>query len=401
MQNNHQRGNRLFPLSCIMFIMGGLHAGALGVVWIYVEADFGLTLSALGALVSAATVGRLITSMSAGPLIKRFGVATVLIAGVGITGASLLGFALTPYWGVVLLAAFFSGIGSGAMAACINAFAAIHFSARQMNWLHGSFGIGSTIGPLVITTIVIDLGLDWRYAYVLFAAMRAVILVGFILTRAEWTAGDASQSHENALQAGLRQTMRLPLVWLMVATFAIATGVELVAGQFANNFLIEARAIEPKLAGTWVSFYWASLTISRFLCGLIITRVGSENFLRLASGCIMLGAMLLASEFAPLSSLAGLALIGFAIAPFAPLMTSDTPLRVGNGHVANAVGLQFTGASLGMAVLPWLAGTLGETYGIAIMPGFLFITALVTFALHEGMLRFQASRLTASTRAMI
>ena len=50
---------KLFLLSCIMFAMGGLHAGALGVVWIYVQADFDLTLSALGVLVSVTTVGRL------------------------------------------------------------------------------------------------------------------------------------------------------------------------------------------------------------------------------------------------------------------------------------------------------------------------------------------------------
>ena len=60
----------------------------------------------------------------------------------------------------------------------------------------------------------------------------------------------------------------------------------------------------------------------------------------------------------------GLALIGFAIAPFAPLMSSETPGLVGSAHTANAMGLQFTGASLGMALLPWLGGILAETLGL-------------------------------------
>ena len=47
---------KLFLISCILFAMGGLHAGALGVVWVYVQADFDLTLSALGTLVSVATL---------------------------------------------------------------------------------------------------------------------------------------------------------------------------------------------------------------------------------------------------------------------------------------------------------------------------------------------------------
>ena len=165
-----------------------------------------------------------------------------------------------------------------------------------------------------------------------------------------------------------------------------ATGTELVAGQFANSFLIEARLIDPKTAGAWVSLYWASLTLSRFVSGFIIARVSNGFFLRLNTIGIILGAALLAINLSDLSSLIGLAMIGFSIAPFAPLMASDTPGRVGGAHVANAIGLQFTGASIGMAFLPWLAGILAETQGLEIIPLFVFMVALLTFVLHEAIM---------------
>ncbi len=383
---------KLFLLSCTMFALGGLHAGALGVVWIYVQAEFELSLSALGALVSAATVGRLLTSASSGPLINRFGIAWVLITGIGVTGASLLVFAAAPLWIVVLLAAFISGLGSGAMAAGINAFAAVNFSARQMNWLHGSFGLGSTIGPLVVTTIVIDLSLSWRWAYVIFAAMRGLILLGFFLTRKEWSLGEAKNKRAERAHASLRQTIGMPIVWLMVLTFMMVTGIELVAGQFSNNFLIDARQMDPKVAGSWVSMYWASLTVSRFVAGFIITRIGNGMFLRLNMLGLIGGAALLGSGGGGLSALLGLALVGFCIAPFAPLMASDTPGRVGKRHVANAIGFQFTGASLGMAVLPWLAGVLAEVFGLEIIPQFLVIVGLISFLLYEAILLLERRR---------
>lgn len=377
---------KLFLLSCIMFAMGGLHAGALGVVWIYVQADFDLTLSALGTLVTVATAGRLITSMASGPLINRFGIAWILITGIGVTGASLLVFAAAPVWIIVLLAALVSGVGSGVMAAGINAFAAVNFSARQMNWLHGSFGIGSTIGPLVVTTVVIDLGLAWRWTYVFFASLRALILLGFILTRKEWTLGEAKNKRGGRAHASLRETMGMPIVWLMFGAFTITTGFELVAGQFSNNFLIDARLMDPKIAGGWVSMYWASLTVSRFVVGFIIARIGNGMCLRLNSLGIVVGAALLWSGAGDWTTLTGLVLIGFCIAPFSPLMASDTPGRVGTGHVANAIGFQFTGASLGMAIMPWLAGILAETFGLEIFPQFLMVAGIVTFLLHEAIL---------------
>lgn len=378
---------KLFILSCVVFGVGGLSGGALGVVWIHIERDFDLSLSALGTLVSIATVGRLMTSAASGPLISRFGTAWIMIVGTSLAAVSMLGFALTPIWAVGLFAGFINGIGSGMLATGLNVFAAVNFSARRMNWLHGSFGIGSTLGPFVVTTLVIDWGAAWQWAYVLFAAMRFLLIGLFVITRHEWHITETGAKRRRESRANLRQTLRLPIVWLMVATFLAATGTELVAGQFANSFLIESRSIDPKVAGAWVGLYWGSLTTSRFLVGFVINRVSNGMFLRLNMIGTMIGAGLLWSNLGPASSLLGLALIGFSIAPFAPIMFSDTPVRVGQAHTANAVGFQFTGVSLGMAFLPWLAGVLAETAGLETIPLLLFIIALLTFLLHEAILR--------------
>lgn len=376
----------LYLLSCAVFIVGGISGSALGVVWIYVQADFNVTLSALGALVTSATLGRVLSSPLSGPLIKRFSIAWLMMAGLGITALSMLGFALATSWLMVMVVAFGSGVGGGAMATALNAFAAVHYSARRMNWLHGSFGIGSTIGPYLITTVVIDLGLDWRWAYLVFTLARVALLVIFWRTRRQWRLGELSSSGRSESHAAMRQTVRLPMIWLMMGAFMMATGTELVAGQFANSFLIEARSIDAKTAGAWVSIYWGSLTVSRFVSGFIIARISNRLFLRLNALNILIGAGLLGMNLSPLSSLIGLAMIGFAIAPFAPLMASDTPGRVGGAHTANAVGLQFTGASLGMALLPSLAGVLAEAQGLEIIPQFVFAVALITFVMHEAII---------------
>ena len=378
---------KLFLLSCSVFIVGGISGSALGVVWIYVEADFHVTLSALGALVTAATLGRVLTSSTSGPLINRLGIAWVMMAGLLVTAFSMIGFALANSWAIVMAVAFGSGAGAGVMATGLNAFAAVNFSARQMNWLHGSYGVGSMLGPILITTIVIDLSLDWRYAYVIFMLIRLLLSLVFWRTREQWRLGELTRSAGKGGHPAMSQTLRLPIMWLMIAAFMMATGTELVTGQFANTFLIEARAIDAKTAGVWVSLYWGSLTLSRFLSGFIIARISNNLFLRLNILSILIGAALLWANLSPLGSLIGLAMIGFSIAPFAPLMASDTPGRVGGAHTTNAMGLQFTGASLGMAVLPWLAGLLAEAQGLDIIPQFVFFIALFTFVLHEAILR--------------
>ena len=43
------------------------------------------------------------------------------------------------------------GLGFGAVDAAVNVHAAHHFSARQINWMHASYGAGATLGPLLAT----------------------------------------------------------------------------------------------------------------------------------------------------------------------------------------------------------------------------------------------------------
>ena len=374
----------MYTLSCLIFLVGGISGSAIGVVWIYVQADFDVTLSALGALVTAATMGRMLTSSTSGPLVNRFGIAAVTMTGLCVTASSMLGFALATSWLAVMIVAFGSGVGAGVMATGLSSFAAVHFSARQMNWLHGSYGIGSTIGPLFITVIVIDLSLDWRWAYVAFMLIRLLLFAVVWLTRRQWRLSERLASDGGRVYAAMSSTMRLPIIWLMIATFGLATGLEVVMGQFANSFLIDARTIDAKTAGAWVSLYWASLTVGRFAAGVIIERIGSGRYLRLSGLGMVLGSGLLAADLGAWSVLPGLGMIGFAVAPFAPLMSSDTPGRVGQAHVANAIGLQFTGACVGIALLPWLAGVIAETQGLEIIPRFVFVAALGTMALHEA-----------------
>jgi fucose permease len=381
---------KLFVLSCLTFGVGGLSGGALGVVWIHIQGDFGLPLSALGVLVTVSTVGRLLTSFVSGSLIGRFGIAWVLVAGLSMIMVGILGFAVMPGWELMVLAGFINGLGGGVLVTGINAFAAVNFSSSRMNWIHAAFGVGATLGPIFVTHVVIDLNLDWRWNYLFFAGTYLVLIVLYVFTRQEWRLAPERDQPDEPSSAAMSDTLQLPIVRLLAVIFLVATGLELTTGQLTNNLLVESRSIDLKVAGTWVSMYYASLTVSRILVGFVIKHIRSGLFLRMNMLGTMLGAGLLWSNLSPMTSFLGLAIIGFTVAPFAPLMTSATPGRVGTAHTANTIGFQFTGGAIGIAFFPWLAGVLAEAVGLEIIPMFLFIIAALTFLLHEMILRRDA-----------
>lgn len=390
MKNNQLN---LFLVACLSFAFGGLTGSALGVVWIYMQAQFDMPLSALGILLTVSTLGRLLTSFASGSIVGRFGIAWMLMAGISVTFAGMLCFAFAPIWVFIFVAGFLTGAGSGVMGTGLNVFAAMNFSSSRMNWLHGSFGIGATVGPILVTVIVIDLNLAWQSTYIVFAVIQIAIFLLFYSTRNQWRIISTDDEQQQATPlVKMTDTLRLPIVWLLILTFMVATSTEVTTGQYANTLLVEGRGIDPKIAGTWVSMYWASLTVSRFLVGFIIKRVSNGTFLRLNMIGTMVGVSLLWANISSISSFIGLAIIGFTVAPFAPLMVSDTPLRVGKAHTANTVGFQFTGVGIGLALLPWLAGVLAETFGLEVIPPFLLLIAGATFLLHEAILWREAQK---------
>jgi hypothetical protein len=54
-----------------------------------------------------------------------------------------------------------AGLGAGAIDAGLNAYAAHKFTARQMAWLHGCWGVGATLGAMAAAS-VLAAGMPWR-----------------------------------------------------------------------------------------------------------------------------------------------------------------------------------------------------------------------------------------------
>jgi fucose permease len=99
---------------------------------------------------------------------------------------------------------------------------------------------------------------------------------------------------------------------------------------------------------------------------------------------VICGAALLWWNISDTLSFLGFALIGFAVSPLFPVLTSNTPERIGAQHAADVIGFQLASVRLGLAAIPALAGVMAVAYGLEIVGPFLFVVAIVMFLLHEA-----------------
>lgn len=376
------------------FVILGLSGGLLGVAWPSIRGTFDLSLDAVGVLMIASTAGYLLSSFLSGSVSSRLGRGRHLMAGSLLAGAGLLVCGLAPAWWIMVVSGFFQGLGGGAIDANTNAYFAANHSARLMNWLHASYGLGSTLGPLALT-VLFSVGGSWRWGYAAVGVVQGLFAVCVGLTQKGW--GDAgakegASGSASADQASMGETLRLPAVWLGVALFFIFAGTEGAAGQWPYTLFTEGRSIAPSVAGAWVSIYWGSLTVGRILFGLVVDRLGVVPTVRACMLGAMVGAALMWWNVVDLLSFVGMASIGFWLAPLFPLLISHTPRRLGAAYAHNAIGFQVAAASLGFAVLPGLAGVLAESWGLEVISPFLLFASGAMFLLHELSARRVSSR---------
>ena len=375
----------LAALAFAAFISLGLPDGLLGVAWPSIRTTFGLPLSQLGPFLALFMAGYLSSSFLSGALVARWGVGRLLVASNVLMVLSCGGYAIAPAWIVMLSCALFAGLGAGAIDAGINAYTAAHFPPRVMSWLHGSWGLGAALGPLIMTAVLAT-GLVWRWGYAVVAAALAAMTLAFVYTREMWdrdgpAAGSAPAVVPPAM-AGMGETLALPTVWLHLVFFFLYTGLEASSGQWAYSLLTEGRGMDPKQAGVWVGGYWGSLTLGRFACGVIAPRVSTDALLRACTVVAPIGTLLLwQGRGAP--ALAGLLLIGFVLAPIFPLTISATPGRLGQGYATHAIGFQIAAACVGGAALPAIGGVLARRYDLETIAAFQFAAAVVLLVVHE------------------
>jgi fucose permease len=381
----------LLLIAFLGFIIIGLPGGVLGVAWLHIQNTFGLGLDALGLVLSASTIGRLLTAFVSGRLIVRLGVGHFLMVGCLLGAIGTTVFAVTPVWPLLLLAYFVFGLGTGMVDAGINTFVAPRYTASRMNWLHACFGVGLTVGPMLVTALVIDQGQSWRLVYLIIAGLYGFLALLFGLTLRRWQAADQlSRDAADGPDAPLTATLRLVMMWLLLAMFFFYGGFEIGTGQLLNSLLVEGRGIDPKTAGFWVSFYWGTFTVGRILIGFFADRLGPRMLLRLSMYGGVLGAALLWWNVVPEMSYAGLAVIGFALAPLFPTLVAVTPERVGVAHTPNAIGFQLGFTGLGAALLVGLAGALAENHSKAIIAPFLMVVAVIMTLVHEWIMAREA-----------
>lgn len=372
----------LLLLAYLSFVGLGLPDPLPGTLWPEIAPTYGLPNAALGLVLAAVSAGTILAGLLAGRLTARLGIGGLLAASLGATALAAMGQALAPPWGLFVALGVLAGLGGGAVDAGLNLFAAARFAPRHLNWMHGCWGIGATLGP-ALATLLLAAGAGWQAGYAAVAALLLALGLAVLLTRRRWDA--AAPAAELGAPVTALSALRHRLVRLQMAVFFVYTGLEASAGQWAATILV-ARGAGPAEAAGAAALFWAGLAGARIALGFVVDRVGADRLLRLAVPVVVAAAAVL---LAGVADFVALALLAAMLAPVYPTLMARTPARLGGPLAVHAIGFQVAAAMAGVALLPGALGLAADVFGPAAVPAGILVLAVALAAL---VLRLTARR---------
>lgn len=350
-----------------LFTALGVSSTLFGLIISEATTALGISLVAAGLVTTLFAVGRIVGSFVCGPLTDRAGGAWVTAAGTATMLLGLAGLGAAPWASVFFLGSFVMGAGFGALDVSLNTdISALHPQRRgsMLSLLHGFYGVGSFVGPLLIGLVIAWTG-SWRAA----PGLVALLFVGAGLwyraftDRAERAGSAAGEGKPAPLRVGLLTLLQQPAFLLIVPVGFIYQGVSWSLSLWLPTFMAQVHGAAPLQAASAVSILWGGLTVGRFVNSAVIRVLGDGNALLLGAGGSFFALTLGLVAPRPSLLLVALFVTGLALSTLIPTSISVLT-RLWPETAGTVSGVFMTISAAGVLFFPWFQGVLAELWGM-------------------------------------
>jgi fucose permease len=369
----------------LSFISLGLPVSILGSAWPIMRISLNASLPDAGILSMIFVGSMTVSCLCIEPLGRLLGTGRLTLAGIFMIAAALLGHSLMPSFFWLCICSLPLGLGAGVVDAGLNNFVALHYKARYMNWLHCFWGVGATLGPVIMSLFIAGDN-NWRRGYQSISILEFATAGVLVLSLGLWKRFEPKAADP---EGGKRETgkKKNPLavrgVKMSIVSFFMCGALELTAGLWGASYMVIHKNLEPDAASRYTALFYAGITAGRLLSGFISMKLNNRNLVRLGQGFCLSGIVLLILPLPAVFPAAAFILMGFGYAPIVPAMIHETPNRFGKGMSQSVIGLQMAAIFSASALMPPLFGFVLSKTGMGLFPVFLLLSLLILAGTSE------------------
>ena len=373
----------LLAVIYLIFISLGLPDSLLGSGWPKMQAVFSVPSSYAGYVSMTISFMTIISALLSPRMIKHFHTKWITIVSIGLTIAGLLGFSMcSQYWMLFIFAVPY-GLGAGAIDASVNHYVANNYSGSVMNFLHCFYGVGAVISPYIMALALKYA--RWNEGYSWTSYIQMFILFVCIISLPLWKTNGKEEEEDHSDSVGIKEVLKVPaVIFTLIAFYAYCAG-EATCFLWTPSYFADTKSgISAETIASFGSLIFGGLMLGRLISGFISNKLGDRRLIRIGIFVELLGIIMV---FLPVESYmvaaAGFVVIGTGMGPVYPTIQHMAPANFGKKYSAAVIGLQMAAAYVGSTFMPMIFGLLQQKIGIAIMPTYLLIFAIINFVMLE------------------
>ncbi|MGW9530839.1 MFS transporter [Paenibacillus terrae] len=367
----------------LSFISLGIPDSLLGSAWPVMWPELGASFGSAGIVSMVVAGGTIVSSLVSGSIIERMGTGKVTLVSCFLTAGALLGFSFAPSLFWLVLLAIPLGLGGGAVDAALNQYVATHYKAYHMSWLHCFWGVGATMGPIIMSFYISNYN-SWRSGYTAVSMIQLGLVIILLITLPLWkrvtaiqnpvipeVQSDYSQMDHNIVQVESipkQRLIQMKGVKNTLITFLFYCGVEAMVGLWGASYLVGARNIAAETAAGWISLYYGGITVGRLITGFVTLKINNRMLILAGQLTAITGGLILLLPLPIAFLLPGFILIGLGLAPIYPGLLHETPTRFGKENSSKLMGYQMAVAYTGTTLLPPIFGVIASQASIHFFP---------------------------------
>lgn len=349
----------------------------------------GLTLAVIGLLFPARSMGGLLGNLIAGIGSDRMGRGQLVWLSALLVAVTMALAAFAQLWLLFVVAFILVSTTQSALSTGINAMVADanrEARGRALNLLHGVYGIGAAVSPLIFGYLL-ERGLPWRWALGGTGLIWLLYALGVYGFGREEQTGPREVKTQKVEWGMLRQG---PFLALFVIAF-VYNGVAYSLLNWIAIFMQQSAGFSTFLSISMISVFYVALTVGRFLCAAFAERFGYAIILLvLAFGITFTYPLVLLPN--PWLVVAGVFLTGLSLSGLFP-MSLAYGARLYPEQTGTFMGTLNVAMSLGAMIPPLWTGAIADVWGFQTALGVNYIMAplLIFMAFYLSRLEIRPS----------
>ena len=158
--------------------------------------EFDVSVSLISILTIGVSLFTALASVVSSKLVLKFGTFKILSVSLLMMALTVLGFGLSGNFLLLAVLSIPLGFCAGTLDSALNSYLAIRYKAVFLNLLHGFYGLGAILSPMLVSMAITQKN-NWREGYFLVFYILAGVWIILMLSMPVWKKAERTQNVNN------------------------------------------------------------------------------------------------------------------------------------------------------------------------------------------------------------